>query len=299
MNALWSPHLIETIHVDPWTVHSVADARFRSDGGVAFSMVPRALWEREIRVMDDHTIPLRVGALLLECPGVRLVVDTGFGDHAVARNVSGFFGGLTAGDGLARALAELGWAADSVTHMVLTHLHVDHAGGAFLEDGRPRFPNARVVLSARELAYALDPHPLRGPVYAVHAARHLKALPELTTVGPLVTEILPGVEVYHLGGHSPGHLGILVRGAASTLLIPGDLIPTRAHRRPRWVVSYDQDPSTVYEQRRRLGQRAMALGWIVHFGHDPLVSFGHFRPGGQVEPVPVEGRGEAAPGANA
>ena len=47
MQALWSESLIESIDLTPWRVHAVADARFRADGGVAFSMVPRTLWERE------------------------------------------------------------------------------------------------------------------------------------------------------------------------------------------------------------------------------------------------------------
>lgn len=293
MSGLWSPHLVETIRFEPWTAHHVSDAHFRSDGGVAFSMVPRALWEREATVLGDHTIPLRVGVLLLERPGVRMVVDSGLGGQGVARNVAGFFGGLTAGGGLGRALELLGWEPDSVTHVVVTHLHVDHAGGLFAAGDRPNFPRARILVSSRELAYALDPHPLRGPVYDSRAARLLAGSDHQEPVGPLPAEFLPDLEVSELGGHSPGQLGLIVRGAHERLLVPGDVLPTRAHRRPRWVLSYDQDPSLVYEQRRRLGHRALALGWIVHFGHDPSVAFGRLRPGGTVEPLPAEGRGRA------
>jgi glyoxylase-like metal-dependent hydrolase (beta-lactamase superfamily II) len=293
MSGPWSPHLIETVRFEPWTAHHVADAHFRSDGGVAFSMVPRTLWEREATVLDDHTIPLRVGVLLLERPGVRIVVDTGLGGRGVARNIAGFFGGLTGGGGLGRALEELGWEPDSVTHVIVTHLHVDHAGGLFGDDERPLFPRARFVVSSRELGYALDPHPLRGPVYDSRAARLLAGSERLDPIGPLPREFLPDLEVSELGGHSPGQIGLVVRGAQDRLLVPGDVLPTRAHRRPRWVLSYDQDPSRVYELRRRLGHRAMALGSIVHFGHDPAVAFGRLKPGSSVEALPVEPRGRA------
>jgi glyoxylase-like metal-dependent hydrolase (beta-lactamase superfamily II) len=288
---LWSPNLVDTLVMDPWTIHAVADARFVADGGVAFSMVPRSLWERETKVIEGNSIPLRVGVLLLERPGVRAVVDTGVGDEGVPRNISGFFGGLSAIGGLDRALRLLGWERDSVTHCILTHLHVDHAGGLFAQDETPRFPNASVIVSARELRYAMDPHPLRGPVYDSRAARLLAASDKLVPLGHLPEQILPGVDVRLLGGHSPGQLGIVIHGAEKSLLIPGDVLPTRAHRRPRWVLSYDQDPSRVYEVRRSLGHRAMALGWLVHFGHDPTVAFGRIRPGGEVEVVAVEGRG--------
>lgn len=294
MNDGWSPHLIETIELDPWTVHAVADARFTADGGVAFSMVPRSLWEREARVVGGNAIPLRVGVLLLERPGIRLVVDSGLGDSMVPRTVRGFFGGLTAQGGLRRALAELGWDPGSVTHLVLTHLHVDHAGGVFDASGRPVFPRADIIVARRELAYALDPHPLRGPVYDVRAARLLEEMGKAILVDRLPVEVTPGVEVTPLGGHTPGLLGVSVEAGDRVLFAPGDLIPTRAHRRARWVLSYDQDPSRVYEERRRRGARAEANGWIVHFCHDPEVSFGYLRAGGSVEPAPARGRGVVA-----
>jgi glyoxylase-like metal-dependent hydrolase (beta-lactamase superfamily II) len=293
MNDAWSTQLIETIELDSWKAHAVADARFTADGGVAFSMVPRSLWERETRVVGANAIPLRVGVLLLETAGIRLVVDAGLGDSEVPRAVRGFFGGLGARGGLGRALEELGWEPDSITHLVLTHLHVDHAGGVFDASGRFVFPRAQVVVARRELAYALNPHPLRGPVYDVRAARLLADSAKATLVDTLPVTVTPGVEVTPLGGHTPGLLGLTLRAGGQVLFAPGDLIPTRAHRRARWVLSYDQDPARVYEERRRHGARAMAGDWIVHFCHDPEVAFGRLRAGGGVEAVPVRGRGIA------
>jgi len=282
--------------MEPWTIHAVSDAHFQADGGVAFSMVPPSLWRREVQAMEGgNSIPLRVGVLLLERPGIRLVIDTGFGTPAVPRNISGFFGGLSATRGLDRALELLGWEADSITHLVLTHLHVDHAGGAFTEKDRPRFPAATMLVSARELSYALDPHPLRGPVYDSRVARLLAASDQLRVVGHLPEMVLPGVDVRLLGGHSPGQLGLTIHGDSEVLLVPGDVMPTRAHCRPRWVLSYDQDPSQVYDMRRSLSQRARTLQWMVHFGHDPVAPFGRIRAGQAVEVVPTVGRGMALP----
>jgi glyoxylase-like metal-dependent hydrolase (beta-lactamase superfamily II) len=231
--------------------------------------------------------------LLLERGKERVVVDAGLGDRAVARAVRGFFGGLSAGSGLERALAELGWANDSVTHVILTHLHVDHVGGAFDGSGRPTFPRAATIVARRELNYALNPHQLRGPVYDSRAAGFLACLKDIELVDGMPKEVLKGVEVILLGGHSPGLLGLKVETSRGVLFVPSDLIPTRAHRRPRWVLSYDQDPATVYEQRRRLVTRAMAHAWIIYFGHDPLVAFGRLRAGGDVESVPGTGWGVA------
>lgn len=293
MHALWSESLIESIDLAPWRVHAVADARFRADGGVAFSMVPRSLWERETAVAPDHTIPLRIGVLLLEKPGLRMVMDAGLGPVTVPRAVRGFFGHLEGTGGLDRALKELGWAPESVTHLLLSHLHVDHAGGAYDAHGVPRFPNAEIVVSRREMDYAVDPHPFRGPMFDSRVAELVQASPRVRYVETVTAEIVPGVSLLHLGGHTPGLLGLMVRGESETLFAPGDLLPTRAHRRPRWVLSYDQDPARVYEQRRVLGHRALAHGWILHFGHDPHDAFGRMGAGGDVLDVPVTRHGRA------
>lgn len=293
---LWSESLIDTLELEPWRLHAVADARFRADGGVAFSMVPRALWERETAVAPDHTIPLRIGVLLMERPGLRLVIDAGMGKVRVPRAVRGFFDHLEALGGLDRALDLLGWAPESVTHLVLSHLHVDHAGGAFDAAGRPRFSNAEIVVSRRELNYALHPHAFRGPVFDSRVAGLVADNPRVRTVETVTTELVPGISLLHLGGHTPGLMGVMVRGERATLFAPGDLMPTRAHRRPRWVLSYDQDPARVYEQRRTLEHRAMAHDWILHFTHDPRVAFGRLGPGADIVPVRVESLGSVTAG---
>lgn len=293
MQALWADSLIESIDLEPWRVHAVADARFRADGGVAFSMVPRTLWERETTVAPDHTIPLRIGVLLLERPGTRIVVDAGLGNVTVPRAVRGFFGHLESTGGLERALRELDWAPESVTHLILTHLHVDHAGGAYDAAGKPRFPNAEVVVSRREMNYAVDPHPLRGPMFDSRVAELVRASDRVRYVEAVTAELVPGVSLMQLGGHTPGLLALMVRGERETLFAPGDLMPTRAHRRPRWVLSYDQDPARVYEQRRVLGHRALAHTWVLHFTHDPRAAFGRMVAGGDVVDVPVSRRGRA------
>lgn len=290
-NALWSDSLIDSLDLEPWRLHAVADARFRADGGIAFSMVPRALWERETSVAPDHTIPLRISILLIERPGLRLVIDAGMGRVRVPRAVRGFFDHLEAEGGLDRALELLGWAPESVTHHVLSHLHVDHVGGAFDGNGAARFPNADIVVSRRELNYALKPHALRGPVFDSRVAALVAEHPRVRHVETVTTELVPGISLLHLGGHTPGLMGVMIRGERATLFAPGDLMPTRAHRRPRWVLSYDQDPARVYEQRRTLEHRAMAHDWILHFTHDPRVAFGRIGPGGDIVPVAVERRG--------
>ena len=56
---------------------------------------------------------------------------------------------------LLAALAELGLAADAVDYVLLTHVHLDHAGGAGLL--MKALPNARAVLHPRGAPHMIDP----------------------------------------------------------------------------------------------------------------------------------------------
>ena len=81
---------------------------------------------------DEHW-RWHVHAFLLRTPSGDVLVDTGVGD----------FGPYApwAEEAGPAAWAQIDVAA--VRHVVLTHLHADHAGGTISGDGSPRFPNAR------------------------------------------------------------------------------------------------------------------------------------------------------------
>src|ERR1700728_5488279 len=56
---------------------------------------------------------------------------------------------------LLAALAELGIAPEAVDYLLLTHVHLDHAGGAGAL--MQALPNARAVLHPRGAAHLIDP----------------------------------------------------------------------------------------------------------------------------------------------
>ncbi len=81
-----------------------------------------------------------------------VLVDTGLGVHdylspgSMVRAFSALLGAM--GDEAASAvqqLARMGIGSSAVAHIVLTHLHFDHAGGL------PDFPEARIHVHRREL----------------------------------------------------------------------------------------------------------------------------------------------------
>src|SRR5690349_21687798 len=75
-------------------------------------------------VNEQDELLLSIHALLVEAPGLRLVVDTCVGNDK-PRNMTGPRGLQTK---FLEAFAATGWTRDSVDTVVCTHLHVDHVG---------------------------------------------------------------------------------------------------------------------------------------------------------------------------
>lgn len=167
------------------------------------------------------------------------------------------------------ALAEA--APGDIANVIITHLHADHAGGTCLPGGRPRFPNAMHHVHAADWRFFgaadhADGFNARAPMNALHDSGSVR-------LDPRDREVVPGIEVVHTPGHTPGHRSVVVRDAGETLLLTGDLLhvtPQVVH--PEWPSSHDEDPGQASVERARMLRLARDGAWQVgvsHFG-DPF-----------------------------
>lgn len=76
--------------------------------------------------------------------------------------------------GVLAAIEELGLGPESVDYILLTHVHLDHAGGAGLM--MQRFPGARLVVHPRGARHMIDPSRLVGGAVAVYGAEEVSRL---------------------------------------------------------------------------------------------------------------------------
>lgn len=210
--------------------------------------------------------PWHVHAFRLRTPDGDVFVDTGVGAF-------GPYAPWTEHD-------EHAWAAvdmDAVRHVVLTHLHADHAGGTVFDDGTPRFPNARYHAHPADWEHfgsKPDPDDSERPYDARTVLEGLEADGTLS-LEPDDHEVSPSVRVVHTPGHTPGHRSVLLEDGDPTLLLTGDLLhlPIQvAH--PEWRSSHDVDPDTGAISRVSILTRARELGWDVAVSHFAQ-PFGH------------------------
>ena len=177
--------------------------------------------------------------------------------------------------------------------VLLTHFHFDHAGGSTRLDPDgvpvPSFPNARHLVQLTDLESAKHPHLRERASYFPKNWEPLEAAGLLETLdGP--GEVLPGLSVRPVPGHTAGLQAIVVEGDGRRLIFPADLIPTSHHIQPAWVMGYDLDVRTCVDQRLALLEEVAGSGDILVFEHDPTIPAGTVsRDGnGKYRVTPVE-----------
>jgi N-acyl homoserine lactone hydrolase len=228
----------------------------------------------ELYLFDSGTLALSgvevpVPFFLIRHPEGTVLVDGG-NPLAVARDPRAHWGELadafevhmTEDQHCAAQLGRFGVEPESVTHVVQTHLHIDHTGAL------GHFPDATVVVHARELeaARAAD-SPLRTGYVRADYDR-----PELnwqTYDGDLDLFGDRTIRLIETPGHSAGHMSLLLTlPDTGPVLLTADASDNRAQwegrDRPRALHSREQATHSM----ERLHAVAEETGALLVFGHD-------------------------------
>jgi glyoxylase-like metal-dependent hydrolase (beta-lactamase superfamily II) len=274
------PSGLPSIRVGDIRITLISDGRFRLDGGAMFGVVPRVVWEKRSPADEAHRIQLAFNAMLVDTGTVRIVVDPGLGtryDASFARRFA-----VEQPPRVGDSLRAAGVEPESVDFVVDTHLHWDHAGantayraadGSGTDDAIvPTFPNAQYVVQRREWEAAMHPHDRNRASYRAEDFVPLERAGRLMLVDG-AREIVPGVRVMPVGGHSDGMQLLRADSGGRTFVHLADLVPTRHHLDYPWVMGYDLYPVETLRQKQALLPEAAADAWLVGFVHDPDLPF--------------------------
>jgi len=224
-------------------------------------------------VGEDDTLKLSIHALLVEAPGLKLVVDTCIGNDR-PREITG---GQPLATPFLQHLGQAGWSRDGVDAVVCTHLHVDHVGwNTMLDNGKwtPTFPKARHLIGRREYEFwsahddAEQQAMLGDSVKPIFDAG-LVQLVELDHV------ISPEIRLTPSIGHTPGHVSVMIESEGERAVITGDMThhPCQlAH--PDWSLG-DNDPKAAALTRSRLFAEWADLTILVIGTHFAAPTAGH------------------------
>ena len=229
---------------------------------------------RQLYLFDSGTLALGgvevpVPFFLLRHPQGLIVVDGG-NPLAVARDPHAHWGGLadvfevhmSEAQHCEAQLRKLGVDPDDVSHIIQTHLHIDHTGAL------GHFPNAVVVVHAleREAALAADDPTQTGYVRADYDRPELRWQ---TIEGD--TDLFGDglIRLVETPGHAAGHISLLiVLPDTGAVLITADACDNLAQWEGRGHVRAFHSRADAARSLRRLHQLADHTRAMVVFGHD-------------------------------
>ncbi len=255
------------------------------DGPVPFMLdaTPAALrempWLYPHFVTDADELKLSFHALLVDAPGLKLVVDTCMGNDKPRHEL----GGNALQTSFLADIAAAGFPRERVDAVVCTHLHVDHVGwNTMLRDGKwvPTFPNARYLMSRKDHEHWIASDEHQAPAIMADSVTPVfeAGLAELVE---LDHRISPELRLIPTIGHTPGHVSVMIESQGETALITGDMMHHPCQiARPDWSVEQDSDKKASAATRRAVLKDFADKPILIIGTHFAAPTAGHIRSDG-------------------
>ena len=240
-----------------WNWKVLVAGRFALDGGSMFGVVPKALWSRLVEPDSKNRIPEACNCVLLERNGERVLIETGYGDGWNEKEIDMF---AMDGGTIASVLQEQGVDPESISCVILSHLHFDHAAGITL------LPNAKVIVQKQEWD---DANANRSTMSRTYLPRVLDSIRERVELIDGNTTILGDIQLTVRKGHTWGLQSIEFKDEQGTVCFCSDVMPTCNHIGLAYSMGYDMLPWDNSKTKELLLKEACAKKWRFVLYHEP------------------------------
>ena len=186
-------------------------------------------------------------------------------------------------------LAAAGVDPKSIDIVLLSHLHPDHTNGIRAADGSMAFPNAEIMVPAKDwefwtsednAAKAQSSEMMKNNF--ANVKRTFAGIESKVTRYDWGKEVAPGITSIATPGHTPGHTSFAVASGNAKVFIQSDVtnIPEFFLRNPDWHVVFDIDPELAQQTRHKFYDMAAAEKAMVVGFHFTFPSIGHVEKDG-------------------
>ena len=209
---------------------------------------------------------------LLDHPKGKVLLDTG-NSLKICRNprehwgnaVDAYYPNMLESQYVVNQLAGLGIMPEEISHIVLSHLHLDHAGGI------SSFPNAKLIVQKAEYEWAFNPDNTQIGAYIMD---------DLVHNSPEQWQLITGdFDLFGDGclctfptfGHTPGHQSYLVRLASGlNFILTSDACYTSENLRDNVPPGLVWNAELSQASMAKIQDTARQNNAHIVVGHDPL-----------------------------
>ena len=184
------------------------------------------------------------------------------------------------------ALLETGTKLSDITDIFFTHMHPDHVAGSIDIDGKASFSNAVVKLVDAEYNFWNADHfdniDVNGNDWANLAKTVFGAYENRIDILSVDAEIIPGVSIINLPGHTPAHSGFRVDDGNKSFIHMGDVlhVPNLQLSDPNISLVFDVDPEAAMKSRKMVFDMVSHDKTLCSSGHMLTPKFGYLEKSG-------------------
>ena len=186
-------------------------------------------------------------------------------------------------------LAAAGIQPKDVDVVLMSHLHPDHTNGIRATDNSMAFPNAEIMVPAKDWAFWMsaenaakaESNPMMKGYFA-NVKKVYSGIENKVTKYDWGKEIIPGITSVDANGHTPGHTAFVIASGNSKILIQSDVtnIPELFLRNPDWHVAFDIAPVQAAATRHKFYDMAAAEKALIAGFHFTFPSLGYVEKNG-------------------
>jgi glyoxylase-like metal-dependent hydrolase (beta-lactamase superfamily II) len=223
--------------------------------------------------IQDDAVDAAINVLVIKHEKRIIIIDTGSGS-LIGEQAGRFMKNLNAA----------GIAADNVTDVFLTHLHVDHIGGIMDGNGDLAFKNAAYYLAAKEYSFWMSKHPDFS-----HSKNKSSNEGSVLLARNIILAIKQKLNLYNFGetlfgcitaesaeGHTPGHPVLKIfSGNKSLTHIVDTVHTTLLLSHPEWGTEWDIDFDKGVTTRRKLLEEQVVSKGLTMSCHLPWPGLGY------------------------
>jgi glyoxylase-like metal-dependent hydrolase (beta-lactamase superfamily II) len=253
-------------------LYTIDAENIKLDGGAAFGVVPKLIWEKFVKADENNLIDAAVRCMLIMDNDRLILIDTGCGDKQSEKFYSYLY--ITGRDNMINSFKKYGFTFDDVTDVILTHLHYDHVGGALkYNSDRTQielvFKNATYWCTNNQWIRAQNPFLIEKPSYFPENYQMLMESGKLKFIEE-ETYFTPDIYFKIVNGHTSGQIVPIINYKGRKIAYMADFIASTAHVQLTYIPAFDYQPLISLKEKEEFLAIAVKEDYVLFFEHDYL-----------------------------